>query len=161
VASEKKTLPEASWPSFPDEFRSEELTLNAPTAEEQINADNAIVQGKPQPLKPGELYRMTEDELREFVQDYLGNRVFTSANCRRSEDVHMVFMILALGGLDTLTKEAVQEVGIVWEYMSKAAPRSVNGYPCFFSCRLMHRDDWARASAAIKRETDHLKNLQV
>lgn len=27
-------------------------------------------------------------------------------------------------------------------WIDKANPMSVNGYPTFFSCRLVHKDDW-------------------
>jgi hypothetical protein len=43
------------------------------------------------------------------------------------------------------------EIGVVWEYHSKSMPRSINGLPCFMSCRIMHKDDWKRATKALDK----------
>jgi len=43
-------------------------------------------------------------------------------------------------------------LGIVWEDYSEAGPRSVNGLPCFMSCKFMSKSDWKRACTAIEKE---------
>lgn len=48
-------------------------------------------------------------------------------------------------------KAQTDEIGIVWEYHSKSLPRSINGLPCFMSCRIMHKDDWERATKALDK----------
>jgi hypothetical protein len=54
-----------------------------------------------------------------------------------------------------------QNLGVIWEWMAKAGPRSINGYPIFFSCRLMHRDDWTRAEKAILREQTRRESIEL
>lgn len=163
MASKKKTVPKETWPRFPEEPRPEDLTLNAPTVEEQMDADWATLKGKDPPVRQGEIPRMTPDELKQFVLDYLANVIFTSANIRASDQnlLGMIFLPLALGGLELFSEEAVRDVGILYAYMKDSMPRSINGYPIFGAMRVMHKDDWARASMAIKRETDHQRDIEV
>jgi len=31
---------------------------------------------------------------------------------------------------------------MLYEYMDKAGPRAINGYPCFFSMRILWKENW-------------------
>lgn len=53
------------------------------------------------------------------------------------------------------------ELGIVWEYLSEALPRSINGYPIFMSCRVMNKSDWNKIWPVLQREEDRLKSIEV
>lgn len=53
------------------------------------------------------------------------------------------------------------QVGVIWEWMSEAKSRSVNGYPTFMSARFIHLEDWARARPAIEREQNRRQNIEV
>lgn len=57
--------------------------------------------------------------------------------------------------------EHVEQIGIFWEYLDQAGPRSINGMPMFFSVRIMHKDDWQRAAAAYERERQRMDDLEV
>jgi hypothetical protein len=37
--------------------------------------------------------------------------------------------------------EWVKDAGIIYEYISAAGPRSINGYPMFTSCRKLNKED--------------------
>jgi len=54
-----------------------------------------------------------------------------------------------------------QNLGVFWEWMKDAGPRSVNGYPIFFSCRIMNRTDWLRARDAIIREQERRESIEI
>ena len=103
---------------------------------------------------------MPEEQLRQFVIDWCSGRIFSSCHIPegREKDVRLVFMVLAL--MD-LKKAEIDSLGIIYEYMSAALSRTINGMPTFMSCRLMHKDDWARAKQAILREEERQKELQV
>jgi hypothetical protein len=45
-----------------------------------------------------------------------------------------------------------EDIGLMWEYLSKAVPMSVNGYPSFYSLHLMSKTDWNRANKAVQKE---------
>ena len=35
----------------------------------------------------------------------------------------------------------LESIGMVYEYLDKAGPTGINGKPCFFSLRLLNKDD--------------------
>lgn len=103
---------------------------------------------------------LPQDALRKFVADFLAGHIFTSAQVRDTSVLQMVFMVIALGGLDP-EKTDLESIGVIYEYMDKAGPRSINGYPVFFSCKLLSRDDWIRAHKAIVREQKRMQEIEV
>mgnify|MGYP003394655604 CR=1 FL=1 len=111
--------------------------------------------------------RMGDDELRKFVIGLLDNSIFTSAHIRDS-DKHLmgsIFLPLMLGMFryhsDGEIEETLKEVGVFWAYMHEAGPRAINGYPNFFSVRLMHIDDWRRAFSAYEVEMKRRDAIQL
>lgn len=118
-----------------------------------------------QPSLPGADHEyvacLQPDELRKFVDDFVSGRVFTSAHLRESDDIAMVFMPLALGALAGWSDTGLKQIGVLWEYLDKAGPMVINGLPCFFSFRILNADDWATARAAILREQERRKNIEL
>ena len=57
--------------------------------------------------------------------------------------------------------DSLKQIGCIYEFVDKAGPRSINGYPIFFSFRMIHTDDWARAAAAIEREEKRREKIEV
>jgi hypothetical protein len=82
---------------------------------------------------------MTEDELKTLARDMAMEKVFTSNHVpdHDARMLGMIFMPLALGGLGGRNPE---EIGMIYEYLDRAGPRSINGYPCFFSFRMVRAD---------------------
>ena len=109
------------------------------------------------------IQRLSDDEIRQFVLDVLGNRVFTSYHIPESDNRMLlsVFMALAFGAFKDIPRAELDQIGGIWEYMTEAGPLAVNGYPNFFSMHLMHIDDWNRAWEAIAKEIDRQKTLAV
>jgi len=104
---------------------------------------------------------VTDDELKQLAKDIHGNRVFTIRHIRPqdlSRLLGMVFMPLSLMNdkhMDDLT-EKLGEKGMVYEYLSEAGPRAVNGYPVFFSLRAMDTDETEKVWGYVKE----LKELE-
>lgn len=88
-------------------------------------------------LKP--VARMSDDEIADVVRGLVAGSIFTAAQCP-PEMLTSVFMVLGLGGLGQNDPETV---GMIYEYMDKANPMAINGFPTFFSCKLIHKEDWA------------------
>lgn len=109
--------------------------------------------------------RMTDEQLREFIQGYLNGKYFTSENIRPEDKVlmlGMVFLPVALGAFSLYKPDSIREdLGILYEEYSKALPRSCNGYPSFFSVRVMHRLDWKKAVQVIIAEEERQKTLVI
>jgi len=101
------------------------------------------------------LARMADEELAKFVLGVCDDKIFTMHHIPEGSRTNvggMVFMPLTFGAFGGWFEAELENIGTVWEYMSEAGPRSINGYPMFFSCRLMHTDDWKRACRAIDKE---------
>jgi hypothetical protein len=97
--------------------------------------------------------RLTDDEIKEFAKGILDGRLFTSYHISQREMADhrlfgMIFMPVGLGGLRHYNPE---KIGAIVEWIDKAGPRSVNGYPIFFSCRVVHTDDWKRIVEIYER----------
>jgi hypothetical protein len=103
----------------------------------------------------------TEEErtfrLKRFVMDYCDGNIFTSMQVHEPEQVSMVFMVLIFMEKDQIPPDAA----FVWEHMSKQAPRSINGYPTFFSCYFMDKADAERVIPAIDEELKRRKEIKV
>lgn len=59
--------------------------------------------------------------------------------------------------------EAVSQWGLVYEYLSEAGPRSVDGYPIFLSMRIVHKDDMPTLIAIVEdfvNKRDEMLNPQ-
>jgi hypothetical protein len=147
-----------TWPKCSDPTYSPHLLLEEPSVEDQLEASWKVLKGT---APPSDIPRLSEEALRKFVLEFLGGAIYTSADIRRAEDIAIVFLPVALGLFEGCTKEELSQVGVIWEYLSKAMPRSINGMPIFSSCHLMHLEDWKRAGLAIEREQLRLKNLEV
>jgi len=104
--------------------------------------------------------RLTDAALADFVLAYCDGKILTSANVRQLNLLPMIFMPIALGALSDFSERTLGKIGVIWEYYSAAGPRGVNGYPTFFSCRLMRVEDWERAVKAIDRELERRDGLK-
>lgn len=83
---------------------------------------------------------LPDKELRELAMDLFKGNVFTSGMLPAHHPYicSMVFMPLALGG--TPAKRYHKQIGMIYAYTDgrdKRAPRSINGYPIFLSCRFL------------------------
>lgn len=84
----------------------------------------------------------TEEELKKLAVDIVEGSVFSNLHHMKDmKDLEMVFMPIALGAFSEFTEEELKDVGLIYEYLDKAGPRSVNGMPSFFSFRFLSRTD--------------------
>lgn len=104
------------------------------------------------------LESLPEETLKEFVRGFCDGRIFTSAQVSGDSQVlGMVFMPLLFGALNDLEYSSI---GVVYEYLDKAGPRSINGYPIFFSMRMMNVSDWAKCREVIDREMERREEME-
>lgn len=81
----------------------------------------------------------SDDEIADIVRGLVAGSIFTGAQCP-PDMLSSVFMLLGLGGTSDIDPASI---GMVYEHMHKANELAVNGYPTFFSCQFVHKDDWA------------------
>lgn len=78
----------------------------------------------------------TEQEIKLLVKEVYENTVFLATS---KEAFDCAFsMILLFATKDTFPEDTVA----LYEYNSKAGPRSMNGYPMFMSCGYLTKDEW-------------------
>jgi hypothetical protein len=106
---------------------------------------------------------LSDDKLREFVDDFVSNRIFTSAHLKDTEVdmLPMIFMPVAMGCFSSVQPDTLKQIGCLYEFYEKALPRSMNGKPMFMSFKMLHIDDWTRAMKAIDREQDRRKSIEL
>lgn len=75
----------------------------------------------------------TDAELRQLAVDVADGKVFHDRMVAENDDPFMSFMVLKLMDDDQLTEWLDQAPALVYEYLAKAGPRAINGYPTFFS----------------------------
>lgn len=84
----------------------------------------------------------TDEELKQLAVDIVEGAVFSCLHHMRDmSDLQMVFMPIALGAFSECTEEELKDVGMIYEYLDKAGPRSINGMPSFFSFAFLNRAD--------------------
>jgi hypothetical protein len=85
---------------------------------------------------------MSDEAVTNLARDLVTNRVYMSDQIRNPRDIPIVFMVVAL--MDKKQLKEWERRGIVhlYEYNSKASPRSINGMPCFTSCYQINSTDY-------------------
>lgn len=86
--------------------------------------------------------RLTKQELWDLAVGIVSGQVFTDRHIRPEDyerTVLAVFMPLVFADEDMIT-EIGKEASLLYEWMDKAGPRSMNGYPMFFSVHWLHQD---------------------
>lgn len=94
---------------------------------------------------------MTDAEITTLARDIVTNRVFVSDQLHSQKDLELVFPVILF-----MKKKALQElldggVFAFYEYLERAAPRTVNGLPMFFSCRWLTKDEYQHVHAEERR----------
>lgn len=97
--------------------------------------------------------KLTDDEINALAEDIYMGKVFTSDHLRET-DLRMlpqIFTPLILAD-ETLRAELLKEpIGMIYEHLSEAGSRSVNGYPIFFSFHAVSQDDAKRVWEKVEQ----------
>lgn len=88
--------------------------------------------------------------LKQLAIDIRAGQVFTDRHCRDVDELTSSFMVL-LFLEDEKTIQAIKNAGLVYEYLSEAGPRAINGRPMFFSCRVLSKEDASTVWEIVKK----------
>lgn len=102
-----------------------------------------------------EYTRMSDAAITELAQDIRAGRVFGTWQIPDGDTVitpELCFSFLML--FDMFQRKRIQRDGTVhvWENLDKAEQMQVNGYPIFYSGRMIDQTDFNRLMTATKRE---------
>ncbi len=104
----------------------------------------------------------TREELIKIAKDLKEGKIFCDGHIPEGDErmITSIFMILALA--DT-TELMASQPGMIYEYLSEAGPRAVNGYPIFMSMNVLNREDTAEVygiyNKLIEAEEELMKTL--
>lgn len=93
----------------------------------------------------------TDDELKQIARDIHAGHVFTDRHIRPHEWQDMVSSVFFPIAMMTKEELLAQQPAMLFEYLDEAAPRTINGYPCFFSARIITEDEMPRLAEYLKR----------
>lgn len=97
---------------------------------------------------------MTDAEIKQLAIDMRAGKVFTNLNLHDQEDVLLVFPALILLSDEQRQEIIDRKVELIYEYVDKAGPMSINGYPSFFSYRFLSSEETDKLFDMIKRLHD-------
>ena len=83
----------------------------------------------------------TDEELKNVAIGIHSGTIFCDRQVQDENLLGNVFMPILLGALSEWTEEEAKEIGMIYEDLSEAGPRGINGYPIFMSCKMMNRKD--------------------
>lgn len=93
--------------------------------------------------------QLSRAELRDIALGMMSGACFTDRHVRNPDDIQMVFPLLLFAN-DELRAEMSEflmpggkpdengQTGMIYEWMEKAGPRSVNGMPMFWSAQMLN-----------------------
>lgn len=86
---------------------------------------------------------LSDQEMRKIALGMVEGNIFTSLSFREGDMsiLPQVFMPVALGAFAEYTREELDEIGFLWEDMSEAWNRSINGFPIFWSFHVVNKQD--------------------
>jgi len=95
----------------------------------------------------------TDKELKEIAMAIRAGTIFTDRNIK-PEDQYLagsIFIPLLLMDEKGRKELVDSKPGMIYQYMSEAGPRSVNGYPCFFNMRILSQEEMEKVLDYFKK----------
>lgn len=104
--------------------------------------------------------RRSNTEIRELALGVLSGTVFATWMIHESDAnlLGSIFMPLLL--MSSIDRKTFERDNIVhfYESIEKSAPRSINGYPIFFSMKLLNEEDFDRLRDKIAKLKNFMEN---
>lgn len=104
----------------------------------------------------------TRNELKQLAKDIHAGSVFTDRNVRPGDQermLSMIFMPLIFLDEETIEKWKEDPPGMFYEYIEKAMPTGVNGYPMFMSMSYLTKKEAEIVVEYYEKVDEALKNI--
>lgn len=111
--------------------------------------------------------KLTDVEINALAEDIYRDRVFTSDQIRQGDLNMLPVIFIPLVFADKKWIEMIQKdaPGMIYEHLSEAGPRAVNGYPTFFSFHIVSQEDakkvWEKFEQIEKLITDAMEAVKA
>lgn len=84
----------------------------------------------------------TDKELKQIAHDLYQEKIFCDRYLHNPEtELTMVFMVFLFMDEKTLKNFQKEEPVFIYEYCTNSTGMQVNGYPTFFSCRHLNKEE--------------------
>jgi len=105
--------------------------------------------------------KKTELELKQIALDINKGLIYTDRHIPKSELEHGALgsVFIPLLFIDQDTRDTLKDVGMIYEYLSEAGPRSCNGMPGFFSFHFLDKEDTLKVLTLVKELADKDKEF--
>jgi hypothetical protein len=108
----------------------------------------------------GEAYKpRTEEELKQIAKDLWAGQIFCDRQISDKQLLTSVFMPLVFLSVKDVKELKRRNIDFIFEYLSSAGPRSINGMPVFMSCQLLSKSDTERMLVFYSKFVELAKNL--
>lgn len=107
------------------------------------------------------LPRMSKEMIGKIAEDLFREKIFTDKHLGDSANTLLpqVFVPLTLMEPERIAP-MIDDIGAIIEYYDKACQMAINGYPVFFSCQLVHKDDWKEIVEAYIKIKDAVEGAK-
>lgn len=83
----------------------------------------------------------TDEELKKLALDLWRGDIYSDRHLADPQELPMVFMPLAMMDKEQIGELQKLKPMFIYEYMSEAGPRSINGRPRFFSFQHLNKEE--------------------
>lgn len=102
----------------------------------------------------------TDQELRQIAVDLIEGKIFCDRHLKlKGENERMLLSVFMPLSLWEDAVEWVKDAGMIYEYLSEALPRTINGYPMFTSCQKLTIEDTDKMFALYNELWEIKKNF--
>lgn len=103
--------------------------------------------------------KLTEEEIKDLANDIYKGFVFTDRHLQSPDDLSRVFIPLIFLKEKDIEDLKKNPPGMIYEYMSEAGPRSINGMPMFLSVRMISQEDTKKVFEKYTKIVDVVNNV--
>lgn len=93
----------------------------------------------------------TDAELNQIARDLHARLIFSSQHVASADMIPQVFLAWSLMESADRRKLVDEGAAVLFEYLRKAGPLSVNGMPTFLSFEWVTADDWNKVVETLRR----------
>jgi hypothetical protein len=101
----------------------------------------------------------TEEELKKIAKDIVSGHIFTDRHLKDKNDFTHVFMIAAFWEEKHWISFRDGDIGLCYEYMDKAGPRTINGLPSFLSIQFLNKKDTEKLAKYVVKIQEALNSI--
>ncbi len=105
--------------------------------------------------------RISDEEVKKIAEDIYKGLIFTDRHISNPNDLTSVFMVLMFMEEKDINRFKNNPPGLIYEYMDKAGPMTINGNPIFMSMQLLSKEDGERVIKHYTGIKDIVENFEV